>query len=233
MASPGTPKRRKPSALAGPPRPELCVAGLKVQCHEIEKALDSGPGGFSAALHAAAKETALELFADKPYQDPEEYMLSKSAEAIKAAKEGGGDVAYLAGRLALSATKTINLKPDLAFQRDALRALVSCVRNLHLDEKGQLNLKSESRKGAVLKGGWTTDYPHVNVAKFDQGKQKGCVLSLKVCPRMCGLVGGGRWHARTSLLLHARMLTAPLTPPPPHRTPRSKRSTSTKRRATF
>lgn len=196
----GTPSKRhrRLSALAGPPRPELCVAGLQVQCKAIERALESSTGGLGPALAAAAAETPLQLQADKAYKEPEEYMLEKNAEVIKLAKEGTGDVAHLASQLHFSKTKTINIKPDLAFQRDALVALTSCVGNLQLSEKGQLHLRSGNRNGTYLKGGWALPYPAVNVTNYDHGKQKGCVLTLKVCMPAHVLVAAGGTHTPPS-----------------------------------
>lgn len=133
--------------------------------------------GLDEALEEAAgcAEQAMAKRVHQEYAPATIEMAQHNADTLLQMKAGTDDVSALARTVLLSDTLTIPIPATEAFQVHALHALTGFVGNLSMAE-GQLELAIG--KGHI-KGGWSAGYPSVNVAQFDDLKQKGCVVTLR------------------------------------------------------
>jgi len=174
MASPrGTPTKK---ARVEAPNIAYCVSLMRVHCADIARALEGD--GLAEALRITASSTALQQDRHREPGEPDEFMVTDNKALFERMAQDESDLGLLVSHMN-NATRTIHLEPDENFQRHALTALTATVRNVQmgLDKSGKNTLVFSLKKTQYF-GGWGQGYPNVNTDKFEEAKQKSCVIGL-------------------------------------------------------
>lgn len=160
------------------PAAEVVFPMLKRHYKQVAEALTRG--GLEEAVQVATNEETygLDRKADTPFHMSKEDMNIENETVMShvLTVEAPSELVCVA-RLLCNDEHTLYLpsasKP--AVQTHALRALTSCMEHLWLTPKGL-----ELRIGdSVIHGGWVKGYKSVNVDKFQESKQRSCVVSFK------------------------------------------------------